>query len=66
LRPILELDFLFQMHGRRWADASDEEFAAYERSRHRASRWSDKHGEWVMQQRALAQKLGDAYFARDP
>lgn len=66
LRPILELDFLVQMQGRRWEDASDEEAMTYRRRQDWALNWRTKQGAWIKEQRELAAKLGAQFFAEPP
>jgi hypothetical protein len=62
LRPLLELDFLVQMAGRRWADASRDEAEAYDKRCRHAINWRKKELAWRDEQRELAGKLGDAFF----
>jgi len=62
LREYLELDFLVQTEGQRWADASDATHAAYHAGCTNALNWRTREKAWVDEQRALAGKLGAAFF----
>lgn len=62
LREILELDFLVQMAGRRWADASDAEHAEYRTRCANALSWRKRENTWFNAQREAAAKLGAAFF----
>jgi len=65
LREILELDFLVQMSGRRWADGSDAEHAEYRTRCSNALNWRTRENAWFKQLRELAGKLGAAFFAEE-
>ncbi len=64
LREILELDFLVQMAGRRWAEASDAEHAEYRTRCSNALAWRTRENAWFRQQRELADRLGAGFFAQ--
>ena len=64
LQQILELDFLVQTAGRRWADASDADHAEYRMRCSNALNWRTRENAWFREQRELADKLGAAFFAR--